>query len=81
MIPIWSDLSSPIYCIQEDHGNPDILFIGPEWSVWVTIYGGMKWVQLKKEIPPIQIKNLTIQRAYEETSGVFMRKGLDGVYD
>ncbi len=54
--------SGTVYCIQEDHINPNILFIGTEWGVWTTIDGGKKWVQLKKGIPPIQVKDLTIQR-------------------
>ncbi len=63
----WTSIASnlpsgTVYCIQEDHVNPNILFIGTEWGVWTTIDGGKKWVQLKKGIPPIQVKDLTIQR-------------------
>ena len=63
----WTSIASnlpsgTVYVIQEDHENPDILFIGTEWGVWVTIDGGGKWVQLKKGIPTIQVKDLTIQR-------------------
>ncbi|MCP4552145.1 MAG: glycosyl hydrolase [Bacteroidetes bacterium] len=63
----WTSIASnlpsgTVYCIQEDHVNPDILFIGTEWGVWTTIDGGKKWVQLKNGIPPIQVKELTIQK-------------------
>lgn len=51
--------SGTFYCIQEDHVNPDILFIGTEWGVWTTIDRRKKWVQLKNGIPPIQVKELT----------------------
>lgn len=54
--------SGTVYCIQEDHVNPNILFIGTEWGVWTSIDGGKKWVQLKNGIPPIQVKELTIQK-------------------
>jgi photosystem II stability/assembly factor-like uncharacterized protein len=54
--------SGTVYAIQEDHVNPNILFIGTEWGVWTTIDGGNKWVQLKNGIPPIQVKDLTIQK-------------------
>jgi photosystem II stability/assembly factor-like uncharacterized protein len=50
-----------VYCIIEDHVDPNILFIGTEWGVWTTIDGGEKWVQIKKGIPTIQVKELTIQ--------------------
>jgi hypothetical protein len=63
----WTSIASnlpsgTVYCIQEDHINPDLLFIGTEWGVWTSIDGGKKWVQLKKGIPTIQVKDLTIQR-------------------
>jgi len=63
----WSSISSnlpsgTVYCIQEDYVNPNILFIGTEWGVWTTIDGGKKWVQLKNGIPPIQVKELVIQK-------------------
>lgn len=63
----WTSIASnlpsgTVYCIQEDHVNPNILFIGTEWGVWTTIDGGKKWVQLKNGIPTIQVKELTIQR-------------------
>lgn len=63
----WTSIASnlpsgTVYVIQEDHENPNILFIGTEWGVWTTIDGGKKWVQLKKGLPPIQVKDLTIQR-------------------
>ncbi|NQU88401.1 MAG: glycosyl hydrolase [Mariniphaga sp.] len=63
----WTSIASnlpsgTVYCIQEDHVNPDILFIGTEWGVWTTIDGGEKWVQIKKGIPTIQVKELTIQK-------------------
>ncbi len=63
----WTSIASnlpsgTVYCIQEDHVNPNILFIGTEWGVWATIDGGEKWVQLKSGIPTIQVKDLTIQK-------------------
>jgi len=63
----WSSIASnlpsgTVYVIQEDHVNPNILFIGTEWGVWTTIDGGKKWVQIKKGIPTIQVKDLTIQK-------------------
>jgi photosystem II stability/assembly factor-like uncharacterized protein len=63
----WRSIASnlpegTVYAIQEDHLNPDILFIGTEWGVWVTLNGGEKWIQLKNGLPTIQVKDLTIQR-------------------
>ena len=53
--------SGTVYCIIEDHIDPNLLFIGTEWGVWTSIDGGNKWVQIKNGIPTIQVKELTIQ--------------------
>ena len=63
----WTSIASnlpsgTVYCIIEDHDDPDILFVGTEWGVWTTIDGGSKWVQIKKGIPTIQVKDLAIQK-------------------
>jgi flagellar hook assembly protein FlgD len=63
----WTSIASnlpsgTVYAIQEDHEDPNILFIGTEWGVWATIDGGKKWVQLKNGLPTIQVKDITIQR-------------------
>lgn len=63
----WTSIASnlpsgTVYSIQEDFINPNLLFIGTEWGVWTTIDGGKKWVQIKKGIPTIQVKDLTIQK-------------------
>ena len=63
----WTSIASnlpsgTVYCIQEDHENPNLLFIGTEWGVWTSINGGEKWVQIKEGIPTIQVKDLTIQK-------------------
>ena len=62
----WKSISSnlpsgTVYVIQEDHKNPNLLFIGTEFGVWTSIDGGGKWVQIKSGIPTIQVKDLTIQ--------------------
>ncbi len=53
--------SGTIYVIQEDHLDPNILFIGTEWGVWLTLDGGKQWNQIKNGIPTIQVKDLDIQ--------------------
>lgn len=75
----WSSIASnlpkgTIYVIQEDHVDHNILFIGTEWGVWVTLNGGKKWNQLKNGFPPIQVKDLTIQRRENDlVAGTFGR--------
>jgi len=50
------------YTIAEDHVNRDLLFVGTEFGVFVTIDGGGKWVQMKGGLPPATVKDIEIQR-------------------
>ncbi len=63
----WTSIASnlpsgTVYVIQEDFENPNLLFVGTEWGVWTTIDGGKKWVQIKKGIPTIMVKDMAIQK-------------------
>ena len=50
----------PINVIREDRKNPDLLFIGTERSVYVTIDGGKNWTRMKNNLPSISIHDLAI---------------------
>jgi len=51
-----------VYAIAEDHVNPDMLFCGTEFGLYVTIDGGKKWHRMRNGLPTIQVKDLVIQR-------------------
>ncbi len=51
-----------VYTVAEDHVNPDLLFVGTEYGVFVTIDGGGHWSQLKGGMPTIAIRDLEIQK-------------------
>ncbi len=50
-----------VHTIKQDHVNPNLLFVGTEFGVFFTIDDGKNWVQLKAGIPPIAVKDITIQ--------------------
>lgn len=50
-----------VYCIAQDHVNPDLLFAGTEFGVYFTLNGGTNWIQLKSGLPTIAIKDMAIQ--------------------
>lgn len=51
-----------VYAIAEDHINPDLLFCGTEFGLFVTIDGGKKWHRMRNGLPTIQVKDLVIQK-------------------
>ncbi|MGE3819137.1 MAG: glycosyl hydrolase [Isosphaeraceae bacterium] len=63
-VSIASDLPErgSAYTIAVDHGVPDLLFLGTEFGVHVTLDGGRKWHPLKGGMPPIAVRDLEIQR-------------------
>jgi len=60
----WKRISSPEingYChvVKEDLKNPDLLFLGTEFGLFVSIDGGKSWSKVK-EMPPVAVRDLAI---------------------
>jgi hypothetical protein len=49
-----------VWVIVEDRKNPNLLFVGKEWAVFVTIDGGEHWASMKNNMPTIPIHDLII---------------------
>ena len=54
------------YTIAEDHVNANLLFVGTEFGVFVSVTGGGTWVQLEGGIPVIAVRDLEIQRREDD---------------
>ncbi|MEA3477998.1 MAG: glycosyl hydrolase, partial [Bacteroidota bacterium] len=50
-----------VHTIEQDHVNPDLLFVGTEFGVFFSTDGGKIWTQLKSGIPTIAVKDMVIQ--------------------
>ncbi len=50
-----------VHTIEQDHVNPDLLFVGTEFGVFFTVDKGKNWIQLKSGIPTISVRDLVIQ--------------------
>jgi hypothetical protein len=51
-----------VWALAQDHVNPDLIFAGTEFGLFVTVDGGTHWVQLKGGMPVTQVRDITIQR-------------------
>jgi len=61
----WTSLVSdlpdePINVIKEDHKNPDLLFVGTEFAVYVSIDGGKTWNKMKGDMPTQPVHDMVI---------------------
>ena len=68
----WTSIASnlpergSVYCIAEDHENPNLLFAGTEFGAFVSIDGGQNWVQLKSGLPTIAVRDMEIQPEHND---------------
>lgn len=52
--------NQPINVIYEDKKNPDLLFVGDDTGIFVSINRGATWVKMNNNIPNIPVKDLVV---------------------
>jgi hypothetical protein len=62
----WTSLITkdlPIYChiIKEDLVNPELLFLGTEFGMYLSIDGGTQWVPFTGGLPKASIRDMVFQ--------------------
>jgi len=50
----------PVNVIRHDHKNPDLLFLGTEKSIYVSLDRGASWQSLRNNMPNIPITDMVI---------------------
>lgn len=61
----WTSIASnlpnePINVIYEDRENPDLLFVGNDTGVFVSIDGGARWVKMNNNMPNVAVHDLLV---------------------
>ncbi len=51
-----------VHTVIQDHVDQDLLFVGTEFGVFVTMDGGRAWHPLEGDLPVISVRDLDIQR-------------------
>lgn len=61
----WEDISSgmmnPVRDINEDPDNPNVLYIGTDYGVFVSIDSGKNWTNISEDAPDVIIMDMDIQ--------------------
>jgi len=52
--------NKPINVVYEDRKNPNLLFLGTDMGVYITINGGKKWVYMRNNMPTIAVQDLLV---------------------
>ena len=64
----WTNISSnlpergSVYSLEEDHVDPNLLFVGTEFSAFFSNDGGNHWKKLSAGLPTIAVRDIAIQR-------------------
>ncbi|MGD9546559.1 MAG: WD40/YVTN/BNR-like repeat-containing protein [Candidatus Krumholzibacteriia bacterium] len=62
----WEDLTAGditgyAHVIRQDPVNPDLLFLGTEHGLYVTLDRGRHWARFEEEFPPVPVNDLVFQ--------------------
>ena len=60
--PIASNLpkGQTVKCLTEDLKNPNVLYLGTEFGLFVSLDRGAKWTRLKANLPTVPIDEITL---------------------
>lgn len=64
----WKSIASDlpdrhlIWRLEQDHVEPNLLFLGTEFGVFASVNGGENWLKLSAGMPNIPVRDLAIQK-------------------
>jgi hypothetical protein len=62
----WTALATPdlkgyAHVVREDLANPNLLFVGTEFGMFLTLDGGKHWAQFTGKLPNVAVRDIAIQ--------------------
>ncbi|MFZ3340968.1 MAG: glycosyl hydrolase [Terriglobales bacterium] len=62
----WTSISTPelsgyAHVVREDLVNPNLLFVGTEFGLFISIDSGAHWAQFKGDLPNVAVRDIAIQ--------------------
>ena len=59
---ITDEINGFVRNIQEDYVNPDLLFLGTEFGLYITVDGGKHWNKFKNNMPAVAVHFIDLQK-------------------
>ena len=57
---VTEDLDGFAHVIEQDPVNADLLFLGTERGLFISLDGGTSWARFKENLPPVSVQDLAI---------------------
>jgi photosystem II stability/assembly factor-like uncharacterized protein len=54
------DVKGYAHVVKQDLVNPDLLFVGTEFGLWVSVDGGQQWGQFTANLPNVAVRDIAI---------------------
>ncbi|WP_142783839.1 WD40/YVTN/BNR-like repeat-containing protein [Changchengzhania lutea] len=64
-----------IWRLVQDHINPNLLFLGTEYGIYVSLNQGEKWIKFSDGLPTIPFRDLAIQKRETDLVGASFGRG------
>ena len=76
----WKDISggmnNPIFDLEEDPENADVLYLGTDYGIFVTIDQGKTWAPFSTSAPSVTIRDVAIQKRDREMAIATYGRGI-----
>ncbi|NHF59844.1 hypothetical protein FK220_010870 [Flavobacteriaceae bacterium TP-CH-4] len=63
---ISDDVTGFVRSIQEDYVNQDLLFLGTEFGLYITLDGGANWKKFTNNMPSVAVHAIELQKATDD---------------
>ena len=77
----WSSIAGDlpadtiVWALEQDHVDPDLLFVGTEFGLFFSPDHGSHWIELTGGVPTISFRDLEIQRRENDLVGATFGRG------
>jgi len=68
-------MNNPIFDVEEDPDNANVLYLGTDYGIWVTVDQGKTWTAFSTSQPTMVIRDLAIQKRDREMAIAATRAG------
>jgi len=59
---VTKDIDGFARCIQEDYVNENLLFLGTEKGLYITVDGGKNWSKFENNMPAVAVMHLDLHK-------------------